>query len=1153
VHFGPAHRGISRLLVPAPPAGGYGPKRTNPSTFYNSTKLDNFSSQCGFGVNETSIAQSSVNPNLIVAGANTYYDNNGNCRDSAAVARVVDAGGGQHWHYELMPNLQFPVSGDPALTYDPVRQVFLYAFVELNRSDSTKGRIGVAVSSDGVNWSREVSLDTNAGCGCGTDKPSITVDQNPSSPHYGRVIVAWTEFFGNNAIFQADHTDDGGVTWQRSASGVNNVTDECGNGASAAFNANGEAMIAWAACNGGNNSLIEALSTDGGTTWNNDVSIGGTSPLAGAEDPNPADCLLKNGGTAFRCNSFPSLAGDPNSGDAGGTAFFIVWANVDSTTQSGVTANVSQLHGLSTVDDGTTWNNGSFSFAYMANNNFGDKFFPAASFSPNGRLNVSYSTREDDSGASSGTNPNGRSFNEHQTEAGSLSSLRSAAYSTYTIDGTLGDAGSLTFIGDYAGATSFDNNFDTSPIWTDLRSGFPSARTPDLCYADCPTLLSPDTPLFVGHASGSTFQDFYGYNLDPSSGGSGSNFWNVVGLREGSDGTTVDDDTNLSPNHYFNSNLTFSSASPPLNDYTVVNGNAGHAPNTVYFPQVHSFSSFGGPYSIEWDAGHVILGTSFADGMGSSNVARVYDSSLATGTLYYVGLRPDPGNTSNYSLDLHSASAAGGSYQGRGNAVAGSGDVAPGQPALIQYNTGSDPTQYDGVVVLNNNGGTGTYKLYRDTAAPSGTIKIDGGATYTNSTTLNLTLSATNPTSGDPVSDMAFSINGGAFGAFQPYSTSATLSVPAGDGLKTVGVEYRNGAGAVGASSSSSITLDQTPPHTTSSLSGSASGCGGFFGSVSVTLTASDAASGVALTVYQVDGGSVHTYSGPFSVSGVANHTVTFHSTDHAGNVESTQTTAVKIVAASVSSTPTSGIVGSSAIVHGSNFKSAESVKVYWDSTASTPLFIATSGGSCAVTGTFAVPAVVNGAHHLIAVGQTSGQSATSTFTVVAAEKLSPVTGPVGTHVTVTLTGFKASQSATLHWKMAAGTVLATVTTNSTGGATTSFTVPADVAGAHTVYAVGSGAPTATATFTTTAAEKLSPTSGLPGAHVTATLTGFKASQSVTLHWTTSTGTTLATVTSNALGSASASFTVPSSSIGNHTVFAVGSGGPTASAVFNVT
>jgi hypothetical protein len=239
--------------------------------------------------------------------------------------------------------------------------------------------------------------------------------------------------------------------------------------------------------------------------------------------------------------------------------------------------------------------------------------------------------------------------------------------------------------------------------------------------------------------------------------------------------------------------------------------------------------------------------------------------------------------------------------------------------------------------------------------------------------------------------------------------------------------------------------------------------------------------------------------------------------------------------------------------VHGSNFKSAESVKVYWDSTASTPLFIATSGGSCAVTGTFAVPAVVNGAHHLIAVGQTSGQSATSTFTVVAAEKLSPVTGPVGTHVTVTLTGFKASQSATLHWKMAAGTVLATVTTNSTGGATTSFTVPADVAGAHTVYAVGSGAPTATATFTTTAAEKLSPTSGLPGAHVTATLTGFKASQSVTLHWTTSTGTTLATVTSNALGSASASFTVPSSSIGNHTVFALGSGGPTASAVFNVT
>ena len=103
--------------------------------------------------------------------------------------------------------------------------------------------------------------------------------------------------------------------------------------------------------------------------------------------------------------------------------------------------------------------------------------------------------------------------------------------------------------------------------------------------------------------------------------------------------------------------------------------------------------------------------------MGVSNVARVYDSFLSTGTRYFLGLRPAAGNTSNYSLALHSAS--GGNEQGRGAAVADSGGVAPGSPALIQYNTGADPSQYDGVVVVNNNGGSGGYTLYRDTARPS--------------------------------------------------------------------------------------------------------------------------------------------------------------------------------------------------------------------------------------------------------------------------------------------------------------------------------------------------------------------------------------------------------------------------------------------------
>ncbi len=720
-HLGPPHPGAGRLIIP-PPSAAHSPKLRHftPSLFYSSTQLDNFSAQCGFGVNETTIAQSTDNPNLVVAGANTYYDNSGNCQDSH-VGVYYSSDGGQHWKFEVMPGLIDPFSGDPEVTYDPVRHVFLFAFVEAERNVSSVGRIGVEVSSDGVNWSRNTTLDSN-NASDSTDKPSITVDQNPGSPHYGRVLVAWTEFFGNNALYQTAFTDDGGVTWHGGNASVNQTSHECGNGTSAAFNANGEVMVAWADCSGGTNSIFTELSTDGGTTWSTGVDhqITTTSPLAGAEDPNAADCLLNNGGSAFRCNSFPSLAGDPNGSDAGGTAFIVVWADVRSTTQSSQTANVSQLIGLSTVDDGSTWNGGNgFGFHFMAFNDFGDKFFPAASFSPNGRLTVSYSSREDDS--SSG-NPNGKSFDEHQTEAASLTNLRNNSYVSYTTDGTLGDPGSLAFIGDYAGNTSLDSNFDTFPVWTDLRNGFPSARTQDLCYADCMTFLSADRPLSLFRTAGSTFADFYGISMDPSTG-SGADFWNVVGLRPGTSST--DDDTFLAPNRYYNSPLASSAFGAGTVDYTVINGNAGHAANTVYFPQVHSFSTVGGSYSLEWDAGHIVLGAAAADSMGSSNVARVYDTFLSTGTTYFFGLRPSAGNTSTYNLLVHSAGS--GSYQARAAAVASSVASTAGDPAFTQYATGADPGQFDGVVVLNNNSGSGSYNLYRDTVAPSGTVRIDGG------------------------------------------------------------------------------------------------------------------------------------------------------------------------------------------------------------------------------------------------------------------------------------------------------------------------------------------------------------------------------------------------------------------------------------------
>jgi hypothetical protein len=211
-----------------------------------------------------------------------------------------------------------------------------------------------------------------------------------------------------------------------------------------------------------------------------------------------------------------------------------------------------------------------------------------------------------------------------------------------------------------------------------------------------------------------------------------------------------------------------------------------------------------------------------------------------------VGLRPNSGNTSNYRVSLHLHGS--GDFQGSNQEAATSGNTAPGAPAFLSVNTGLSTSDYDAVVVQNNNGGSGSYTIYRDAAAPSGTVSINSGGTYTKSTSVSLGLSASNPTSGDPVMDMRFSNDGVNFGAWQVYSSSAPYTLPAGDGTKTVYVQFRNGAGATSATASDSIVLDTTPPSITATPSPALKV--GQLGTTTVPVriawSASDATSGVA-------------------------------------------------------------------------------------------------------------------------------------------------------------------------------------------------------------------------------------------------------------------------------------------------------------------
>lgn len=94
-----------------------------------------------------------------------------------------------------------------------------------------------------------------------------------------------------------------------------------------------------------------------------------------------------------------------------------------------------------------------------------------------------------------------------------------------------------------------------------------------------------------------------------------------------------------------------------------------------------------------------------------------------------------------------------------------------------------------------------------DAVAPTGSIVVDGGTATTLVPTVTLTLEATDPgTSG--LAQMQFSNDGTSWGAWESYATSKAWTLSTGDGLKTVYVRFRDGAGNVSAVYSDTITLN---------------------------------------------------------------------------------------------------------------------------------------------------------------------------------------------------------------------------------------------------------------------------------------------------------------------------------------------------------
>ena len=150
----------------------------------------------------------------------------------------------------------------------------------------------------------------------------------------------------------------------------------------------------------------------------------------------------------------------------------------------------------------------------------------------------------------------------------------------------------------------------------------------------------------------------------------------------------------------------------------------------------------------------------------------------------------------------------------------------------------------------------------------SATPVVFDGTGFTPSTTYNVTRTNTGGTSrilsaqSTPLGGLSFTV---------PSSTPSTYAVSPGS------------------------VSDITPPVTTYSASGTGGAGNWYTSAVTVTLSATDDSSGVAVIHFRTNGGAWQSYSGPFTFQAAGSHAIDYYSTDYSGNNETLRSVTVNI------------------------------------------------------------------------------------------------------------------------------------------------------------------------------------------------------------------------------------------------------------------
>lgn len=328
--------------------------------------------------------------------------------------------------------------------------------------------------------------------------------------------------------------------------------------------------------------------------------------------------------------------------------------------------------------------------------------------------------------------------------------------------------------------------------------------------------------------------------------------------------------------------------------------------------------------------------------------------------------------------------------------------------------------------------------------------------------------------------------------------------------------------------------------------------------STPVTFTASGFADASAFTLIYVDSSgknstacsgttsSTGTYSCSLEMPPLSAGAHLFTATD----AKAHKATATFTVAPQLILSPSSGLAGTPVAVQGTGFGAKVTgpvgttkvkivhftVTLSWvDGTICSGVKMSASGGfNC----TLSSPPLVPGGHQKFSAVDNASNKATATFDVLTGLTVGPSSGEDGTNVTFIGTGYGALTTVYVSWSV--GRACKTETPG-TGEFTCGYTIPADTPGGTYLFSANdSSGHVASAPFTITYVEA-TPANGPVGTHISITAGGFAADSPLTISW----DSTVAcpTNSTNAYGSLTCTFIVPSDPAGVHLLTATDSAG----------